>query len=467
VKQQPSPTTTPHELADEQAASFLFESLRRARQVGALDGLDRDTRDLNPTRDLLARLGHPAQEVAYLLVTGSKGKGSTAVIAAKLLETAGFRVGLVTSPSLVSFRERIRVDGRAIPAPDFARLVERIAPLVEEIDADLPPDRYCSPTGMILALAQLYFAEQNVDAAVIEAGRGGRFDDTRLVPNRVAALTPVMYEHPAQLGPTLRDIAWNKAGIIPQGGTAISAAQDPLPLAVIRAEATALDARLYVLGHDFQAEFTRPLPDAAGIEMTLSTPWHDHGRLRVPLLGRYQVENVAVGVSAVEALLHEIGRPPTDDWSQGVQDALDRVRWPGRCQVLSRNTLTIIDGAINDESAHLFRDSIEHMIRHPVAVIVGVPADKDFGGVYHQMAQVAETLIITRAHNPHLHFPDDEEALNVARRHCRQVETAPDVQAAYQVARQRAGDGGTVLIVGTQSLLSDTLIAWGFSLETI
>jgi len=437
--------------------------------AGELHGPDSEIRDISPTRELLDRLGKPGVSGGYLLLTGSKGKGSTAVIAARVLEALGYRVGLLTSPSLVNFRERIRVDGRAIPAEEWIRRVEEIAPHVEEIDAGLPPGRYFSPMGMVLAVALGHFAASGVQIGVIEAGRGGRFDDTRLVPNVVSALTPIMLEHTPELGDTLTDIAWHKAGIIKAGSIVVSAAQESEALAIIEREAARQGAEIRLSGRDFEAAFVEGGDlERPGLEMTLQTPARDYGQVWLSLLGRYQVENTAVAVSVVEALLERLGETHGDEtYRRAVQEGLGQVVWPGRCQVLRRSPLVFLDGAINDESARLFGESVAGLVRPPVSAVVSVPSTKDYTGVYRQVARLASSVVITRFDSPYLTFPDDEEALGVARGFFGTALARPDFASAYGAARELAGDEGTVLIVGTQTLSKAALRHWEFDLEVL
>jgi dihydrofolate synthase/folylpolyglutamate synthase len=466
---RPSSPPTDTSLSDEAAASLLFKSLQRAMASGELHGPDAKIRDLTPTQELLGRLGTPWVAAGTVLVTGSKGKGSTAIIAAKALEALGYRVGLITSPSLVNFRERIRVNGRSIPSEEWIRLVELIAPHVEEIDAALPPGRYFSPTGMILAIAQLHFAASGVEIAVVEAGRGGRFDDTRLVPNTVSILTPIMREHTEELGPTLNDIAWHKTGIIKPEGVVVSTRQEPEALEVVTREATLQRASLRLLGRDFETTFVRSGNlDRIGLEMTLRTAAHDYGELWLPLLGRYQVENTAVAISAVEALLESLDRQPDGHALVGaVRIGLAQVTWPGRCQVLGRAPLTFLDGAINDESAELFRESVADLVRAPVVALVAVPSTKDYEGVLRQIGRIASAVVVTRFETPYLTFPEDKDALRAAQAHFSTAVVRPEFEDAYEEALRLAGEQGTLLIVGTQTLLKTALRHLDFNLEVI
>ena len=198
----------------ETALEYIFRTRRRLDD--APRGLDEDTRDTTATRELLRVADLPAAPCEYVVITGSRGKGSVASIMAKLLQALGYRVGMLTSPHLVHWNERIRVNGRMIPDDDFLRILSDLRPHIDLVSEDLEKRQYLSPQGIFLAMALQYFAENDVEIAVLEVGRGGRFDDIAVAPNWLAVFAPIMLEHTALLGDTLERIAWHKAGIIPK-----------------------------------------------------------------------------------------------------------------------------------------------------------------------------------------------------------------------------------------------------------
>ncbi|MCZ2097207.1 MAG: hypothetical protein LC121_13305 [Anaerolineae bacterium] len=257
---------------EEQAITYVFRSLRKLR--GVEHRPDEIARDTSPTRRLLHTTGLQSALLRdddstyrreYAVVTGSKGKGSTTVITARLLQHLGHTVGTITSPHLVTYRERIRVNGRAIPEPDLLRILDDLAPHIDAIEATLGEQQYFSPQGIFLAIALRWFDEQNVSAAVLEVGRGGRFDDIAIVPNRLALFTPIMLEHTAQLGPTLARIAWHKSGIIKPHSYAYSVPQAPEVLEVLQAEADAQDPN----SRGWRRGYGRVPQDSDGIRMRL------------------------------------------------------------------------------------------------------------------------------------------------------------------------------------------------------
>jgi dihydrofolate synthase/folylpolyglutamate synthase len=232
-------------ITETDAVTYIFTSLAATNWRGR--GLDEDTRDLAPTRELLALNGLPAKSREYAVVTGSKGKGSVTTLTARILREYGHTVGTITSPHLVSYRERIRINGRAIPLADFLRLVDDLKPSIDHTAGNLPQNRYLSPQGIFLAMALRWFDENGCDVAVIEVGRGGRFDDNALIPNHLGLFSPIVLEHARYLGATTERIAWHKAGILKPGGHGLSLPQAPNVRTVLEAEAATLGSQNYAL----------------------------------------------------------------------------------------------------------------------------------------------------------------------------------------------------------------------------
>jgi dihydrofolate synthase/folylpolyglutamate synthase len=443
-----------HEIVDPASAeTFIFASYQRARPF--LHGPDERTRRPELTAQLLEALGRPECGLACLLVAGSKGKGSTSAYAARLLAVGGPSVGLFSSPHLLDVRERIRVAGQAIPPADFTRLTAKVARVVAPLEPALPEGAYFSPLGLLLCVALLYFRERGAQWAVVEAGRGARFDDTRLVEHPVAALTPVMLEHPGELGPGLARIAWHKAGAIPPGGLAVSARQRPAAEAALRAEAEAVGARLLVVGREIGVR------QVGGDRVDVTTSRRRYPSLPTGLRGPHQARNLGLALAAVEALRPDLSDQPL----AALAEATGTTRWPGRCEVLAERPLVLVDGAINGAAARAFLAAAGPISRGPIVAIAGAPADKDYVGLFRALGAGVDSLLVTRAANPHLRFPDD--ALSAARRFNRRAAEYPTLAAAVEAALPVVGTDGTLWIVGTQSLVGDALRLWGRDLETL
>jgi dihydrofolate synthase/folylpolyglutamate synthase len=439
------------------AVDELFRSLIRAAPHVDWSLGDAGVRRPEYTRALLDGLGGPDRGMRFALVAGSKGKGSTSVLLASCLQACGWRVGLFSGPHSVDFLERIRVDGRAVPAEAFLRAAARLRPVRDTLEASLPPHRYISPVGQALAIAVLLFAEAGTDFNVIECGRGGAFDDTNVLEHELAVVTPVFEEHLDRLGPTLADVARHKAGICRDGTrSAVFARQLPDVEGILTDAARSRRIRVWREGEDFGAEAVEagrggPAP-AAGQALRIRTP---DGRVEeavLPLLGAFQIQNAAVAAAAAVAAF---GPLPPGALGLG----LGRARWPGRCEVLQDAPLVLLDGAIHRTPARDVAALLAGLGRRPVAAVVGVPASKDYEGVYAALAPVADALFVTRAANPHLRFPADGEA--AARRHHPLAREIPDCRAAVEAAMRAAGRDGAVAVVGTQSLVGEVLAMWG------
>jgi dihydrofolate synthase / folylpolyglutamate synthase len=455
----------------EECNALMFRSYDRVAHT--LSGYDQHTRDLTAMRDLFEQANIDVDFAPAITVTGSKGKGSTSMLTAAILQGMGFRVGLFTSPHMLDERERIRLDGVMIPEMDYARIVSDLAPHITAIDNHLPPGKYLSPTGLFLAVALRYFKDQECNALVLEVGRGGRYDEVKLVRNNISVFTPITGEHLDRMGPTIEDIAWHKTGIIKFKNLVISAPQPPEVAEVIQREAAALDAKLLYAGQ----EFTWSTRFEEGLQrITVQMPYDQVTFiLNTPAL--YQSLNIALAWGAtnmitwdaVEAQRYSqiaIGGARSYRSNLGqINAALRRLRFPGRCDKVSDAPAVWIDGAIHRESATLFRQSIEAQITRPLVLVTALPDDKDARGVLETLAPLADRVLVTRLQAKHLHFSDT--ALNLAREFNPNSEPAADPNTAFERALQIVGTTGTVWVVGTQSLVREALRFWKQDLTSI
>lgn len=432
-----------------EAIGYIFATFTSSKPHRA-SGYDQETRTPWHTRALLDRLGAPDRQQRNILVTGSKGKGSTSRMIADLLETQGLRVGLFTSPHLIDYTERIRVDGQAIEESDFLRLLEQMQPHIEEMRSQFGLRDYFGPVGLIAVIASLYFAEQATDVNVIELGRGARFDDVNQLHGELAVITPVLWEHADCLGPGIEQIAWHKAGVIHAGMRAVIAGrQGPEADSVLRAEALAQGVEYRALCTHFSVGAVGP--ERTGVRFSLTNQFGVHERLHLSLLGSHQADNAAVALEAAECFL---GHPIAHDL---VQRTFAQIVVPGRCQLLSPGPLhpeVLIDGAINRESASYVAHWLDRFAPHPVIAVVGIPREKDYGGALAWLGPRVQEILITVAANPHLHFPQD--ALTVAQAWCPATYVA-DSAVAFAQAMAKAGPDGIVVIMGTQSLVAEAL----------
>jgi dihydrofolate synthase/folylpolyglutamate synthase len=449
-----------------------FESMKTAvdymmatRRAKTKGGLDEATRDLSPTRHLLLSTGLGDSQREYCVVTGSKGKGSTAAMTAKLLESLGHKTGLITSPHLRIWNERIRINGQAIPDADFIRIMNELAPAIDEEIAKLAPEQHISPQGILLLTALKWWNEQGVTAAVVEVGRGGRFDDMSLVPNKVSLFTPIFMEHAQYLGDSLERIAWHKAGIIKEGSFVYSVAQDPAVLEVIQREAEAKQSEFFWFSQLDLGEYLHDTPN--GIAFHLQR----YGDINLPMYGRYSIQNATLAVQAagnMHARLQGIDHS-SPEYVEAIRRGLETVRWPGRVQKLQENPAVYVDGAINVLSAQDFLSSLENRITKPLVIVLGVPKDRDVEGVYRVYAQAADALIITESDlHPSMPFPAPETAMAIAKRYHQDVQYAKHLLDAVELAYAKAGITGTILLAVAQPLVGEaTSLIWDIDMWQI
>ena len=443
------------------AIDYIFQTRRRLD--AARRRLDEDTRDVSLTRRLLADAELPRAAREYAVVTGSRGKGSVASMMAKLLQTLGHTVGMMTSPHLVHWNERIRINGRMIPDDDFRRHLSALRAGIDAIGAELDDRRYLSPQGIFLAIALRWFDENQVNAAVLEVGRGGRFDDVSAAPNRMAVFAPIMLEHTALLGDTLERIAWHKAGIIAPGGDALSLPQAPAVMDVLRQEADRQAANFVCLDESNMAQW---VADRRGGQMIRLQPY---GQLFLPLLGRYQIENASLAIRAVEMIQARLSAaPPPETRIHAIRAGLSRIKWPGRAQKLQDKPAVYVDGAITVPSAESFLASVKPHLARPVTAIVGIPIDRDYAGVYAVMARASQSLVITETDiNPNTRFPIPADALKAAQRLDTDLHYAEDLTRALEIARGETGAEGTILLAVSLMLVGECMLIWGIDTAVI
>lgn len=404
-------------------------ALRGGEHAGMRPGLAR-------IETLLEALDNPERRYTLVQVGGTNGKGSTAAMLAAILKAAGRRVGLYTSPHLVSFRERIRVDGEAIGEDDVADGFDAIATLVARVDATM--------FEATTALALDHFAREAVEVAVLEVGLGGRLDATTVGVPAVSVVTRIDLDHQEILGPTLTDIAREKAAII-RAGVAVAAAQAPEAEAVLVERAAAAGVPLLLEGRDLTVRVTAR--DVSGQTLDLAGPGWRLEAARIPLLGSFQPSNAVLAAAAGRAL--EI---PLD----AIRAGLARARWPGRFEVLRyRDRQVVLDGAHNPAGARALAASLTEWFGDAeVTLVFGVLRDKDVAGMLAPLAARASRVILTSSSSPRAATADALRAALPAG--MARVEMAASPADALALA-ERAPRTPIVCVAGSLSLVGDVL----------
>jgi dihydrofolate synthase/folylpolyglutamate synthase len=427
--------------------------------------------DLRRPRELLALLSDPQLRFPSVLVAGTKGKGSTSVMVASILQAAGLRVGLYSQPHLHTFRERIRVNGVLIAPEEMAAAVEAVVPAVEELKRSRPDLGVPTTYEVATAAAMHYFASRQPDLVVLEVGLGGRLDATNVVTPLVSVITPVSLDHVQILGNTIAQIAHEKAGIIKEQGLVVAADQTAEGLEVIRQVAAERSARLLVARPDLlegpEESPTAPLderspahPRRERTRAILRGPSGHTYRIDLPLLGAHQVANAATAIAVVEELAEKgfpVGR-------EAVESGIAGVKWPGRLEILRREPLVVADGAHNGESARKLAIALrENFAYRRLILVLATSSDKDVEGIVAALGPGASVVIATRSHHPRAAEPG--RLAEASRKLCRQVEVAPNLQSAIGLATALADPGDLICVTGSLFIVADARDHYGLAEE--
>ncbi|ETX07624.1 bifunctional folylpolyglutamate synthase/dihydrofolate synthase [Candidatus Entotheonella palauensis] len=402
--------------------------------------------NLDTLEAFLQTLGAPHQAFASVHIAGSKGKGSTAAMVAAVLERAGFRTGLFSSPHLVSIRERTQINRQWISPDDFAALVTELRE-----HAGQPGGRIGrKPTFFEFntALSFLHFARQRVDIAVVEVGLGGRLDTTNVLIPEVAAITPIELEHTRILGDTLAAIAWEKAGIIKPESCVVSAAQASEVIEVIEQRCEVQQAALAVAGREFHSDIAELSREGSTFHFTgFGHHWHD---LKIPLLGRHQVGNASVALAIIARLMAQGWAITKDHVTQG----LSRVHWEGRLEILDRQPWTVCDGAFTVEAAQHLRRSLTELFDYQrLWLVLGLATDKNRAGIIECLGSLAHEVIVTPFQNPR--SCDPQQLAAEVQRQGVPARIAPDSATALAWAQAAANPDDMICIAGSLFLLGE------------
>jgi dihydrofolate synthase / folylpolyglutamate synthase len=397
---------------------------------------------LAPMVELAHVLGDPQQAYPSVHVTGTNGKGSTAALTTALFGAMGLRVGTYTSPNLSFVNERIALMGRPIDDESFCEVLSVLAGL-EDMLAERP-----TRFALLTAAALAYFADEAVDAAVIEVGLGGTWDCTNVVDGRVAVVTNISYDHTDVLGPTLEGIATDKAGIIKEGSVAIVGETAPGLVDIITARARAVGAPSWLAGRDFECTANRLA--VGGRLLDLRTPAATYGEILVSLHGPHQGRNAACALAAAEAFFGA----PLDE--EVVEEAFSQVRVPGRLEVVGRAPLTLVDGAHNVAGMTVLARALTEgfSVAGDTVVVVGMLRGRDPSAMLAALAPAGIGLVVACA-------PESPRALGAdvvaeaARALGLKVVVAPSVSEGVATARAAVADDGLLVAAGSLYVVAE------------
>jgi dihydrofolate synthase/folylpolyglutamate synthase len=417
-----------------------------------LHGYDDATRFVSITQQLFDELFLSFDKWPRVTVTGSKGKGSTSVLLSSILSASGEKVGLVISPHLRRFNERIRIDGKCVTNEDLEQAAEEIAPVVRSLISRIKPPEYIGPGGVVLALAAKLFIKYKVTAIVIEAGRGGEYDETRLVEGNISIITPVMLKHADKIGPGLSDIARTKTLITYPKSTIITAPQKPEVLRIIKSVANELSSPVLEVGKAIQITRSKQIKDSL---YDLQGEGFTYKDIFVALAGAYQVENAAAAVLAAR-LLTQFGTSCTPE---GVSQGLKQVRWSGRCQFLHDDPWIFLDGAINKISAEYVIDIIKVKSAKRITAVLSIHNEQDLEGVCSVLAGCVDSVILTSVHSDTLNW-NKTVLLKNTKKYFKNSQYIPDVKEAFTLVQNTVKKDEGVVLLGHQSFVGEALSFW-------
>ena len=412
-------------MTDPEILKYLYGLTNRGIKLG-----------LEPTRQLLQHFGNPHLKIPSIHIAGTNGKGSTAAITQSILQAAGYRTGLYTSPHLLDFRERIRIGQELIGAEEIVQQVSRIKLASEKIGVPVTFFEFTT------VMAFLHFFEQKTDVNVIEVGLGGRLDATNLCQAEVSLITSLSRDHTEYLGTDIMKIAEEKAAIIKEGGTVFANIEEDRVFNKIVKTATDRAARIFRLGKDFQG--TRKAFNLKGQSFDFDWhPWH-YEDLQLGLIGRHQTGNASLAVAACV----EMGKKGWDIPEKAVREGLKNARWEGRLEIISERPTIVVDCAHNPEGAKKLTQSLREFFSFKrCLIVVGIMKDKPIDEMLAELAGLADHIFLVRPDQDRSEDPHELKrrlapwpvAVDI-------VERIPD---ALNVVRANAGPDDLICITGS------------------
>ncbi len=340
---------------------------------------------LTNIKELMNMLGSPHDSFRSIHIAGTNGKGSTATAVSSILMKSGFRVGLFTSPHLVSFNERIRIDDRRISESDVIEIAHRLR---EEVSStDLNPTFF----EIVTAMAFYYFSRNNVDWAVVETGMGGRLDATNVLNPEVTVITNIALDHCEFLGNNISNITFEKAGIIKSGVPLVTASRNEAVIEQLSGITCERNSKIHIYGRDFSGSITDIDDRHISIDYN---GYRNYGNLTIPLSGEYQLYNMCTAIRVCEILM-EKGLPIS---YTSMKSGLQNINLEGRLEWVSQRPPILIDCAHNPDAARSLAVSLKRLFRDKKIILVaGIMADKDIRGILHEIAPLAAAVILTKA----------------------------------------------------------------------
>jgi dihydrofolate synthase/folylpolyglutamate synthase len=407
------------------------------------------TFNLKRMQKLLSLVADPHKKIATAHIAGTKGKGSTAAMLAKMLEANGYTVGMYTSPHVVNLHERIMVNSQMIGQNEMLALLNRLYAPIEKMTKTDAPTFF----EIMTALALMYFVEKKVDLGIIETGLGGRLDSTNVIKPKVVGITSLSIDHQRQLGSTIDSIAKEKAGVFKRGVPVVTVQQDPAAMRVLKSHAVTVKAPLSVAGGDidFSYRFETSREHGPHTRVCLTTPTSKFEHLRVPLYGKHQAINCGLAL----AMLDKLKASGFNIDNEKATEGLSSVSLVGRMEMVCHDPRIMIDGAHNAASIQALMHAIGQNVPYDsMVVIFGCNTDKDVDGMLRQLQFGADKVIFTSSNSARAMSPEElaEKYNEICGKMC---QAAMGLRAALQIARSAVSKGDLICITGSFYLIGE------------
>jgi len=413
-----------------------IEYLRNTHKFGSRLGIE-------STKELLHRLGNPHNEFKSVHVAGTNGKGSVTAMIAHVLTKSGYKTGMFISPSLERFSERIQIDQTEIEDKDVARLIYKVKLVIDE----MLQEGYNHPTEfeIVTAIGFLYFAEQNVDIAVVEVGLGGRLDSTNVLTPLISIITSISFDHMEYLGDTLAKIAFEKAGIIKANVPVVVYPQESEAFEVIEKVSNEKNSELFrvslgnlkVKNSDLASQsFDFPFENEKIEDVTVN------------LAGSHQILNAATALTAL-MLLKKMGLTIS---LTSIKEGIFATKWPGRLEILQKNPLIILDGAHNLSGAKALSHAIDtHLLGKKIVAVIGILKDKQYNEMLEMLGSRVDTVIATNPDNPRALEPSC--LAKITSDYCKEIHVEHTIEKAINLGLSLIDKEDVLLVTGSLYLI--------------
>ncbi len=426
-----------------EAEDYIYQSYMKAAPYHKYSQEDKEKRLPSLSKDIIKSLS----TVPCAVVTGSKGKGSVSYMISQILQS-NIKIGLMTSPHITSFNERFRVNGEIIDDQSFVEAVQSVRGDFDQIEAQLPLEKYISPMGIQTAMALSYFNEKHTQVNVLECGKGVKYDDVNNATHEYAVINTIFLEHTRELGETLELIAEDKASIITGEQECIYVGvQEEAVLKIIEGTANSYNIPMKIYGRDYRVEELQYRDGEMIFDIIINKKRIDD--VRIPLLGDHQARNCALAFQVSLDIMEKLMLTPN---IQVIKQNLRNLSWQGRMQVLSKQPFVMVDACIHRESCEQVKQLMIQLNIERYTVIIGIPDDKDYLGVAKEMEKASDNIIMTVSSNSHYRFTDEQrielEKNKIKARYTENVKVA--IERAYNI-------GDSIVVLGTTSIVSDVM----------